>query len=166
MVRTSFIAAAVCIFFSLTSALGQQPSASSRGLPSSSKASGAVSDPSGMYSFLKEGEFLQLNIEDGQLTGYISRFGDSDSDKGEFIDQFFDKASYQADRLTFTTKVVHGVWYEFKGTLNIISDKAPGKEGYRVIKGTLTEHVTDSGYGDKAAQRQVEFKSFPDDIGR
>ena len=166
MARTSFIAAAVSIFFFLTSALGQQPSTSSRGVPTSSKASGAVSDPSGMYSFLKEGEFVQLNIEDGKLTGYISRFGDSDSDKGEFIDQFFDKASYQADRLTFTTKVVHGVWYEFKGTLNVAGDRAPGKEGYRVIKGTLTQHVTDTDYGDRASQRQVEFKSFPDDVAR
>lgn len=165
MVRTSFVAAAVGIFF-LTSALGQQPPASSRGARSSSKASSAVSDPSGMYSFLKEGEFVQLNIEDGQLTGYISRFGDSDSDKGEFIDQFLDKASYQADRLTFSTKVVHGVWYEFKGTLNISPDKTPGKEGYRVIKGTLTLHVTDTDYGEKASQRQVEFKSFPDDVAR
>jgi hypothetical protein len=166
MVRTSFIAAAVSIFFFLTSAPSQQPSASSRRAPSSSKASGAASDPSGMYSFLKEGEFVQLNIEDGKLTGYISRFGDSDSDKGEFIDQFFDKASYQADRLAFTTKVVHGVWYEFNGTLNVTPDKTPGKEGYRVIKGTLIQHVTDAGYGDKPAQRQVEFKSFPDDVGR
>lgn len=165
MVRTCFLVVAVSVFFH-TSVLGQQPSGSSHAAQRSSKTSEAVNDPSGMYSFLKEGEFVQLNIEDGKLTGYISRFGDSESDRGEFIDQFFDKASYESDRLTFTTKVVHGVWYEFKGTLSVATDKAPGKEGYRVIKGTLTEHVTDRGYADKAAQRQVEFKSFPDDVGR
>jgi hypothetical protein len=30
---------------------------------------------SGMYSFLKEGEFVQLTVEDaGRVTGFISRF--------------------------------------------------------------------------------------------
>ena len=46
-----------------------------------------------MFTFLKEGEFVQLTVEDGQLSGFVSRFGDTDSDKGEFIDQFFDKAT-------------------------------------------------------------------------
>lgn len=119
-----------------------------------------------MYSFLKEGEFVQLNIEDGKISGYISRFGDSDSDKGQFIDQFFSKASYESGNLSFNTKVVHGVWYEFKGTLSVAPDKQPGKEGYRIIRGVLTQHVSDAKGADSAGQRQVEFKSFPDDIGR
>src|SRR2546421_8702864 len=47
---------------------------------------------SGMYSFLKEGEFVQLTVEQGQLSGFVSRLGDIDSDRGVFLDQFFDKA--------------------------------------------------------------------------
>jgi len=36
---------------------------------------------SGMYSFLKEGEFVQVTVEDdGRVTGFISRYGDGDSD--------------------------------------------------------------------------------------
>jgi hypothetical protein len=36
---------------------------------------------SGMYSFLKEGEFVQVTVEDaGRVTGFVSRFGDLDSD--------------------------------------------------------------------------------------
>src|SRR6478672_5634181 len=68
-------------------------------------------DMSGMYTFLREGEFVQLTVDDGKLSGYVSRFGETESDKGQFIDQFFDKTSLVGDRLTFNTKIVHGVWY-------------------------------------------------------
>src|SRR5437763_15856703 len=45
---------------------------------------------SGMYTFLKDGEFLQVTVEDdARVTGFISRFGDTESDKGAFLDQFF-----------------------------------------------------------------------------
>ncbi len=91
-----------------------------------------------MYSFLREGEFVQLTVEDGKVSGFISRFGDTDSDKGQFIDQFFDKATLAGDRLSFNTKTVHGVWYEFTGVITITPGKKLGQEDYRVIKGTLS----------------------------
>src|SRR5690349_16137163 len=41
---------------------------------------------SGMYTFLKEGEFVQVTVEDqGHVTGFVSRFGDGESDKGAFL---------------------------------------------------------------------------------
>src|ERR1017187_10943907 len=61
------------------------------------KVSAPANDPSGMYSFLREGEFVQLTVENGKVSGFISRFGDADSDKGEFIDQFFDTATLAGD---------------------------------------------------------------------
>ena len=126
----------------------------------------AASDISGMYTFLREGEFVQLTIDDGKLSGYISRFGETDSDKGQFIDQFFDKTSLVGDRLTFTTKTVHGVWYDFNGRVTIAAGKQPNSEGYRVMKGTLVQHTADDKGVDKAMERQVEFKSFPSDLGK
>lgn len=126
----------------------------------------AANDPSGMYSFLREGEFVQLTLEDGALSGYVSRFGDSDSDKDQFIDQFFDKAALNGDRLTFTTKTVHGTWYEFSGVMSKAAGKQPGQEGYRVIKGTLIQHTTDANKVDKPSRREVEFKSFPQDLSK
>jgi hypothetical protein len=120
------------------------------------------SDLSGMFTFLREGEFVQLTIEDGQLSGFVSRFGDSDSDKGEFIDQFFDKASIQNEHLTFKTKTVHAVWYEFDGTLTTVAGKQKGDEGYRLLRGKLTMHSADAKGADHASERTVEFKSFPD----
>jgi len=125
-----------------------------------------ANDPSGMYSFLREGEFVQLTVDDGKLSGYISRFGDTDSDKGQFIDQFFDKASLNGDQLAFNTKTVHGTWYEFTGVITKMPSKQPAQEGYRVIKGTLVQHMTDANKADKPRQREVEFKSFPQDLSK
>jgi len=132
--------------------------------PRSSAAQDAGNDPSGMYSFLREGEFLQLTLEDGKLSGYVSRFGDGD--KGTFIDQFFDKASLDGDHLTFTTKTVHGTWYQFSGVITKTAGKQPNQEGYRVIKGTLIQHMTDANKADTPRQREVEFKSFPQDLSK
>jgi hypothetical protein len=123
-------------------------------------------DMSGMYTFLREGEFVQLTVDDGKLSGYISRFGEAESDKGQFIDQFFDKTSLVGDRLTFNTKMVHGVWYDFTGRVTIAQNREPDSEGYRVMKGTLVQHSTNDKGADKAMQREVEFKSFPADMGK
>lgn len=125
-------------------------------------AASSSSDISGMYSFLREGEFVQLTVEDGQLTGFVSRFGDTDSDKGEFIDHFFDKASLQGDRLSFKTKTIHAVWYEFDGTMTTISGKRKGEEGYHVLHGKLTLHQSDATGKEQVSERTVELKSFPD----
>lgn len=121
---------------------------------------------SGTYSFLREGEFVQLTVEDGKLSGYISRFGNSESDKDQFIDQFFDKTSLDGIRLSFDTKTVHGIWYDFSGVIATAPNKKPGEEGYRVIRGKLVQHTTDENGKEKAMQRQVEFKSFPAEVNQ
>lgn len=82
---------------------------------------------SGMYTFLKEGEFVQVTVEDaGHVTGFVSRFGDGESDKGAFLDQFFKNAKLEGNKLTFTTEVVHGVTFDFKGTVERGEGKNPG----------------------------------------
>jgi hypothetical protein len=150
----------------LACAFAQEKSAASpSGQTTAHQPPDPANDPSGMYTFLKDGEFVQLNIEDGKLSGYVSRFGETESDKGQFIDQFFEKATLSGDRLTFTTKVVHGVSYDFKGIVTITPGKLHGQEGYRVLKGTLTQHAADEAGKDKASQKQVELKSFPEDMG-
>ena len=130
------------------------------------KSSAASHDIAGMYTFLREGEFVQLTVEDGALSGYISRFGDADSDRGEFINQFFDKTTLDGNHLTFNTKTVHGVWYDFSGTVSSTAVRNPNEEGARVIRGKLVQHTTDANGNDKPMQRQVEFKSFPEEVGR
>ena len=118
---------------------------------------------SGMYSFLKEGEFVQLTIEQGELSGFVSRLGDLDSDRGVFLDQFFDKGKIKGNQISFVTKPVHGTWYEFEGHIGRGPAKTQKEEGYWVLTGTLKEYSTDVERKVTARARQVNFKSFPQD---
>jgi hypothetical protein len=150
----------------LVLAQAQQSKSAASPPPQSAKPASPADDPSGMYSFLREGEVVQFVVEDGKVSGYISRFGSGESDKGQFIDQFFDKASLAGDRLSFTTKTVHGVWYEFTGVIAITPGKQPGQEDYRLIKGTLTQHTIDADGQDKVTQRGVQLRAFPQDLSK
>ena len=117
---------------------------------------------SGMYSFLRDGEFVQLTFEDeGRVTGFISRYGDSESDRGAFLDQFFKQGKLNGNKLSFTTETVHGVWYDFKGTIERGDGKTLQDQGYFVVKGTLTENRTDANKKVTSKSREVIFKSFP-----
>jgi hypothetical protein len=119
-------------------------------------------DYSGMYSFLREGEFVQLTIDDsGRVTGFVSRYGDQDSDKGAFLDQFFKQAKLEGTQLTFTTDTVHGVYFEFKGSVAHGEGKKPGDEAYYVLKGTLTEYTSDADKKVSSKSRAVTLKMFP-----
>jgi hypothetical protein len=117
---------------------------------------------SGMYTFLKEGEFVQVTVEDeGRVTGFISRFGDGDSDKGAFLDQFFKSGKLDGNELSFTTEIVHGVSFDFKGTVERGDGKTPGDEAYFVLKGTLAENSSDVNKKVTSHSRDVVFRLFP-----
>jgi hypothetical protein len=120
---------------------------------------------SGMYSFLRDGVFVQITVEDeGNVTGFISRFGDSESDRGAFLDHFFKQGKLDGQKLTFATKPIHGIWFEFRGTVERGEGKKAGDEAYYVLKGTLTENTTDEAKKTTSRSREVELKSFPQDI--
>lgn len=117
---------------------------------------------SGMYSFLKDGEFVQVTVEDeGHVTGFVSRYGDGESDKGEFLNQFFKTGKLDGNKLNFTTDVVHGVSFDFKGTVERGEGKNPGDEAYYVLRGILNENTSDANKNVTARTRDVLFKLFP-----
>jgi hypothetical protein len=117
---------------------------------------------SGMYSFLKEGEFVQLTVEDdGRIAGFVSRYGDGESDRDAFLDQYFKSGKLEGNNLSFITETVHAVWFEFKGTVERGEGKNPGDEAYYVLKGTLTYNATDAGKKAITHPREVELKMFP-----
>jgi hypothetical protein len=115
-------------------------------------------DISGMYTFLKEGEFVQINIDANGVSGYISRQGDLESDRGAFLDQFFSQASVHGHDVAFTTKPVHGVWFEFKGRFDRGAAKTKKEDGYYVVRGTLKELTTGADKNTSSRSRPVEFK--------
>jgi hypothetical protein len=117
---------------------------------------------SGMYSFLKEGEFVQITVEDkGRVTGFVSRYGDGQSDHGAFLDQYFRSGSLDGNKLTFTTETVHAVWFEFQGVVERGEGKNPADEAYYVVKGTVTDNTTDAAKKMKTHSQEVIFKRFP-----
>jgi hypothetical protein len=122
-------------------------------------------DYSGAYTFLQDGELLQLNIEDeGKVTGFVQRLGDTETDRGMFLDHFFKEAKLDGKNLSFSTKVVHGVSYEFKGTIDRGDGKKPGDEAYYVLKGALTQSNIDSQQKTTTKTRDVVFKAFPQNL--
>jgi hypothetical protein len=133
--------------------------------PQNSNPAKPTADYSGMYSFLQEGEFVQITVEDeGRVTGFVSRYGDSESDRGAFLDQFFKQGKLDGTKLTFITDTVHGVWYEFKGAVERGEGKTPSDEAYYVVKGTLAEYRTDANKKVTSKSREVTFKSFPREV--
>jgi hypothetical protein len=117
-----------------------------------------------MYSFVREGEFLQITVEEkAVVSGFISRFGDSESDKGAFLDQFFKSGKIEGNRVSFITEIVHGVSYKFEGAFDRGPGKKPENEGYYVLRGTLTRFSESADHKTTAQDRKVEFSSFPRD---
>ncbi len=121
-------------------------------------ASTPADDISGMYSFLKDGEFIQITVEKDGVTGYISRMGDSENDRGVFLDQFFEKASIQDHDVFFTTKPLHGIWFEFKGKYERGQAKSKVEDGYYLLRGTLKEYSAGANKNTASRSREVEFK--------
>ena len=127
------------------------------------KSAAPADDYSGMYSFLQEGEFVQINLEEGnRLTGFVSRY--SDSEKALFVDHFFEKAELHEHDIRFSARKVHGIWFDFKGTISRGPGKTRDADAYYIIKGTLTQYTSDANQVVTAKEREVTLRSFPQDI--
>jgi len=143
------------VFFALSSA-GAQAKAN----PQSPAAPGA--DYSGMYSFLRDGEFVQLTVEEqSHVIGFVSRYADAEGEGG-FLDHFFKTAKLDGNQLSFTTQTVQGVWFEFRGTIERGEGKNRADESYYVLKGSLTQNETDETKKTSSRSSEVSLKSFPE----
>src|SRR5437763_17036305 len=121
--------AVICCCVVLATAQSAQQSSDAKSVESSKDQDAKAY--SGMYTFLREGEFVQITVEDGgSVTGFISRFGDGESDKGAFLDQFFKTGKLAGKTLTFTTDVVHGLSYDFKGEVDRGEGTSGGHDAY------------------------------------
>ncbi len=122
---------------------------------------GTPDDVSGMYTFLQDGEFVQFSVQDGRLSGFISRY--ADGDRSLFLDHFFTDTTLNGPDLSFKTKIVHGVSFGFKGRFERGPGKTRGEEAYYVVRGTLTQYTEDAAKKVNAISREVAFKSFPEE---
>jgi hypothetical protein len=139
----------------LTGAFAQQP---------------PIGDFTGMYSFVRDGEYVQLTLDPAptpetdwskpmNVTGFISRFGSGDTDKDQFLDHFFKSGSLEGNKIKFVTRAVHGTWFEFEGKIERGAAQSWAKDGYYVVTGKLTEHATEKGK-EKVRSRELTMKSF------
>jgi hypothetical protein len=123
---------------------------------------------SGMYTFLQEGEFVQIDLEDQtRVTGFVSRLGESDSDKGAVLDHLISNGELKGNQIHFKTKALHGTWYEFFGTVGQDNSKTPAQDGFRTMKGKLIQYTEGDSEKPKVKSREITMKSFPmDDVVR
>lgn len=139
-------------------------------LASAQTASSGIGDFSGLYTFVRDGESVQITLDEVPssdrkevpVTGYISRMGTSDSDKDQILDIWFKTGKTDGEHISFSTKQVHGVSYDFSGRIHRGDAKSKEKEGYLVIDGTLTEHSVDAKGKQQSRTREITMKSFPD----
>ena len=106
---------------------------------------------SGEYVLDEQGSVIEITLERSRLTGYVTRMeGDT------ALTLFFDKTSIDGNRLSFTTKTVHGLRYEFRGV--ITRGKAPelSSSGYYLLAGELTAYR-----GAASTPARVSLKSTP-----
>jgi hypothetical protein len=119
---------------------------------------------SGMYSFLRDGEFVQITVEDqGHVIGFVSRYAVPEGEGG-FVNQFFKSGSISSSQLAFSTEAVNGVSFDFRGTIDRGDGANQSDEGYYIIKGALTETTSDKTKKTSSSTSEVAFKSFPKDV--
>jgi len=124
----------------------------------------AAADYSGMYSFLRDGEFVQLTVEDqGHVIGFVSRYASAEGDDG-FVDHYLKSGKLDGNQLEFTSETVRGVSFEFRGTVERGEGKNKTDEAYYVLRGTLVENTTDETKKTSSHSREVVLKSFPQDL--
>ncbi len=127
-------------------------------------------DVSGAYHFDHDNESIEIDIERNNrngrvgLSGYISRLGDAETDANTPLTFFFDRTSVDGSEIAFQTRVLHGVWYSFRGTILRGKAKAREEDGYYVLHGVLQQHhpqdSDQKSANETVESRTVNFKSM------
>jgi hypothetical protein len=99
-------------------------------------------EASGEYA-LGSGETVDVELEPERLSGYITRFGDRESDQGTPLTFFFATSRLAGQRLAFTTRQIHGVWFSFEGTIVRGPARTREQQGYYLLEGRLVLHDVD-----------------------
>jgi len=131
---------------------------------SNSQTSTLPKDVSGAYEFDRLNESIEVDVDRNKLSGYITRLGDAETDNNIPLTFFFDHASVQGSQLQFQTRVVHGIWYSFRGTIVRGNGQTRNDEGYYVLHGVLKEHhpqdTQEKSADETIVRRTVNFKSL------
>lgn len=112
-------------------------------------------DASGAYRSSQLDKSIEIEVVNGKLGGYVSQLGDAETDSNTPLTFFFDQTSVDGNHLEFQTRVVHGIWFSFYGSVTRGDGETRADEGYYVLHGVFREHHPSSGQ-DKSADETVE----------
>jgi hypothetical protein len=140
-----------------------RPAAPPDVVPRDASKSTLPADASGEYLIDEAGSTVEVTLEAGKISGYVTRMGDEQSDKDTPLTFFFDQVTVAGHHLSFTTKKVHGVWYEFDGSIERGDAKTMrDQNGYYRLMGVWTAH---NDVRNSQQREQVSFKSTPREVG-
>lgn len=106
---------------------------------------------SGEYELDEDGSVVQVTIERNRLTGYVTEM-----DGGTALTLLFDSTTVDGNRLSFTTRPVHGVRYSFAGTIVRGDATDRSQSGYYRLVGDWTTYH-DAG----RVTKRISLKSTP-----
>ena len=137
-----------------------QPDKPSAGKPAARAGISTLpSDASGEYLLDESGAVVQITLDAGKITGYVTQMGDERSDKDTPLTFFFDQCNVQGHQISFTTRKVHGTWYAFEGTIVRGEPKITRDEdGYYRLNGSWTTH---NDVRSSQSKEQISLKSTP-----
>jgi len=82
---------------------------------------------SGMYSFLRDGEFVQITVEEkGRVTGFVSRYGDLESDRARSSTISSSRANWRATNSTSPPRRFTASGSSFEAAWNGARARSPG----------------------------------------
>lgn len=110
-------------------------------------------EASGEYELDERGSVVQITIEQSRLTGYVTKM-----EQGTALTLFFDHTTIDGNRVTFTTKTVHGLRYAFAGTIVRGDAETASEAGFYRLAGEWTAYHD----GVRETER-VRLKSTPRD---
>ena len=96
-------------------------------------------DASGEYT-LGSNAIVDVELQPDRLSGFITRPGDRESDEGTPLTFFFATSRLSGDRLAFTTRQIHGVWFSFEGTIVRGAARGKGRQGTYLLEGAMVLH--------------------------
>lgn len=93
-------------------------------------------EASGEYELDDHGSVVQITIEQNRLSGYVTKM-----DERIPLTLFFDTTAIDANRLSFSTKTVHGMRYSFAGKIVRGNAESPSQTGFYRLVGDWTTYL-------------------------
>jgi hypothetical protein len=97
-------------------------------------------EATGFYRFRDDAQGVRIISHDGEISGYLLKFGKGTSDRDMVLGYDFSEVAGTRNQIYFTTRQVHGIWYGFEGQVVPHRGLNHDDQANYILQGTLTEH--------------------------